>query len=143
MGIAMDWDQQRLGRHLKLRDLSVLLTVAQCGSMGRAAAQLAVSQPAISKTIADMEHTLGVRLLDRTPHGVEPTIYGRALLDRSLSAFDELRQGVKHIEFLANPMAGELRIGSSVAIGTGFGAALIDQLSRRHPGIVFHVMAAE
>jgi DNA-binding transcriptional LysR family regulator len=57
---------KRLGRHLKLRELSVLLTVARCGSMGKAAAELALSQPAISKAIADIEFTLGVRLLDRS-----------------------------------------------------------------------------
>jgi DNA-binding transcriptional LysR family regulator len=139
----MDWNEQRLGRDLKLRDLSVLLTVARCGSMGKAAAELAVSQPAISKAIAEMEFTLGVRLLDRGPQGVEPTIYARALLDRGLIAFDELRQAVKHIEYLADPTAGELRIGCAVAIGTGFAAVLVEELSRRHPGIVFDLLAAE
>jgi DNA-binding transcriptional LysR family regulator len=139
----MNWNEQRLGRHLKLRDLSVLLTVARCGSMGKAAAELAVSQPAISKAIAEMEFTLGVRLLDRGPQGVEPTIYARALLDRGLIAFDELRQAVKHIEYLADPTAGELRIGCAVPIGTGFAAVLVEELSRRHPGIVFHLLAAE
>ena len=139
----MDWDEQRLGRHLKLRDLNVLFTVARCGSMGKAAAQLSVSQPAISKAIADMEYTLGVRLLDRSPQGVEPTIYGRALLDRGHVAFDELRQAVKHIEFLANPTAGEVRVGSSVAIATGFIAAVVDRLSRQYPHVVFHLLAGE
>jgi hypothetical protein len=66
---GMEWDDKRLGRHLKLRDLNVLLTVARCGSMGKAAAELALSQPAVSKVIADMEFTLGVRLLDRGPQG--------------------------------------------------------------------------
>jgi DNA-binding transcriptional LysR family regulator len=141
MRAAVDWDDKRLGRHLKLRDLNVLLTVARCGSMGKAAAELALSQPAISKTIADMEFTLGVRLLDRSRQGVEPTIYARALLDRGLIAFDELKQAVKHIEYLADPTAGELRIGGPVYIGMGFGAALLEDLSRRHPGIVFHLLA--
>ena len=71
---GMEWDDKRLGRHLKLRDLNVLLTVARCGSMGKAAAELALSQPAVSKVIADMEFTLGVRLLDRGPQGVEPRL---------------------------------------------------------------------
>jgi DNA-binding transcriptional LysR family regulator len=133
----VEWDDKRLGRHLKLRDLNVLLTVARCGSMGKAAAELALSQPAISKTIADMEFTLGVRLLDRSRQGVEPTIYARALLDRGLIAFDELKQAVKHIEYLADPTAGD----SPVYIGMGFGAALLEDLSRRHPGIVFHLLA--
>jgi DNA-binding transcriptional LysR family regulator len=139
----MDWDEHRLSRRLKLRDLNVLLTVARCGSMGKAAEQLAVSQPAISKAVADMEHSLGVRLLDRNAHGVEPTIYARALLDRGLVAFDELKQAVKHIEFLANPTTGELRIGTNIIIATAFVAAVIDRLSRRYPHIVFHVVAGE
>src|SRR6266849_10002325 len=143
MSSVMDWDEQRLGRHLKLRDLNVLLTVARCGSMGKAAVQLSVSQPAISKVIAEMEHTLGVRLLDRGPRGVEPTIYARALLDRGLVAFDELKQAMKHIEFLADPTVGELRIGANPVLAAGLVAAVIDQLSRQYPRIVFHLLEAD
>src|SRR5712692_12022510 len=106
----MQW-KDRIGYRLRLRDLHILLTVAQCGSMGKAATHLAVSQPGVSKVIADMEYMLGVRLLDRNSQGVEPTMYGRALLTSGLAVFDDLRQGVKNIEFLANPTAGELRIG--------------------------------
>ena len=103
----MAWSEQRISRQLKLRDLHVLMTVARCGSMGKAADQLSVSQPAISKAVADMETALGVRLLDRNPRGVVPTIYARALLDRGLVAFDELKQGIEHVNFLANPTTGE------------------------------------
>jgi len=137
------WDERRLGRYLKLRDLNMLLTVTRCGSMGKAAAQLAVSQPAISKAIADMEYSLGVRLLDRGPHGVEPTVYGRTLLDHGLNAFDELKQAVQHIEFLADPTAGEVRVGASVIIGSSFVTTVVDRLSRRHPGITVHLLSAE
>src|SRR5882672_11285184 len=143
MDIAMDWDEERLGRHLKLRDLHVLLTVARCGSMGKASSELSVSQPAISKTISDMEYALGVRLLDRNPRGVEPTIYARALLDHGHVAFDELKQAVANIKFLANPTTGELRVGSTIAIATGFLPAVVDRLSRQYPQIVFHLSAGE
>jgi DNA-binding transcriptional LysR family regulator len=139
----MGWDEHRLSRRLKLRDLHVLMTVARCGSMGKAAAQLLVSQPAISKVIADMEAALGVRLFDRNPHGVEPTIYARALLDRGVVAFDELKQGVEHVHFLANPTTGELRIGSTIAIATGFIPAVVDRLSRKYPRMVFYLSAGE
>ncbi len=139
----MDWDERRVSHRMKLRDIHVLLTVARCGSMGKAAAQLSVSQPAISKAIADMELALGVRLLDRNPRGVEPTIYGRALLDRGVVAFDELKQAARHIEFLANPTTGELRIGSTVAIATSFLPAVIERLTRRYPRLVFHLAAGE
>jgi DNA-binding transcriptional LysR family regulator len=143
MGMAMDWDDLRLSRRLTLRDLNVLMTVAKCGSMGKAALQLSVSQPAISKAIADLEHSLGVRLLDRTTHGVEPTIYARALMERGAIAFDELKQAIKHVEFLAHPTSGELQVGSTIAIATGFISAVLDRLSRRYPDIVFHVLSGE
>jgi DNA-binding transcriptional LysR family regulator len=54
----MLWDD-RVGRRLRLKDLHTLQTVAVVGSMAKAAELLALSQPAISKAIADMEHTLG------------------------------------------------------------------------------------
>ena len=139
----MDWDAGHLGRHLKLRDLHVLMTVARCGSMGKAAAQLSLSQPAISKAVADMELTLGVRLLDRSPLGVKPTIYASALLDHGMIAFDELQQAIRKIEHLADPTVGNLRIGCSVILAEGFVAAVINRLSRRYPRITFHLSAEE
>ena len=69
-----------------------------------------ISQPAVSKVIADLEHALGVRLFDRSSQGVEPTVFGAALLKRGTAAFDELKQGIRDIEFLADPGAGEVRI---------------------------------
>src|SRR3981189_2446045 len=115
----MKWDAPRIGRYLKLRDLNVLLTVARYGSMGKAAAQLSVSQPAISKAIADMAQALATRRLDRTPRGVEPTIYARALLDRSTVAFDELRQAVRQIEHLADPTGGAGRLWWPAILASG------------------------
>ncbi len=138
----MHW-ADRIGRRLKLRDLHILLCVVECGSMAKAASQLSVSNPVVSKAISDLEHTLGVRLLDRNPKGVEPTIYARALLDRGLVAFDELRQAVKQIEFLADPTVGEVRIAAPIGIAAGFASVVIDRLFRRHPGIVFHLIARE
>ena len=104
----MQWSD-RVGRRLKLRDLHILLTVARSGSMGKAATELAISQPSISKAIADAEHAVGLRLLDRRPQGIEPTIYGHALLKCGTAVFDELRQGVKELEFLTDPASGELQ----------------------------------
>src|SRR5688572_21626551 len=99
-------------RRLRLRDLDILMTVIQAGSMGKATGRLNMSQPAISKAIADLERALGVRLVDRSRQGVEPTAYGSALIARGVSVFDELRQGVEDIEFLSDPTAGEIRVGS-------------------------------
>jgi DNA-binding transcriptional LysR family regulator len=133
----------RIGRRLKLQDLHVLMEVVQAGSMGKAARHLNTAQPNISKSIADLEHALGVRLLDRHRQGVEPTAYGRALLDGGAVVFDELRQAVKNIEFLADPAAGEVRIGSGHNLTASFVSAVVDRLARRYPRIVFHLVTAD
>ncbi len=125
---------------MKLQDLHVLMTVVQAGSMGKAAQRLNTTQPNISRSIAELEHTLGVRLLDRHRQGIEPTEYGRALLDCGVAAFDDLRQGVKNIAFLADPAAGELRIGTTTFLAASFVSALVDRLSRRYPRMVFHLV---
>lgn len=137
----MKWND-RIGRRLKLHDLHVLMTVAEMGSMGRAAERLAVSQPSVSKAIADMEHTIGVRLLDRTSKGVEATAYGRALLRRGMGAFDELRQGIQEIESLADPSVGEVRVGCPDVFASGLISAIIDRFSRQYPRVVVNVTAA-
>src|SRR5436190_9187594 len=120
---GMDLDDRAL-RRLKLSDLRLFHAVVQRGGMAKAAAQLNISQPAVSKAIAALEYTLGVRLLERHPQGVEPTVYGRALLKGGMAAFDELEQSVKQIRFLADPTAGELRIGCE-PLASGFMGAVI------------------
>jgi DNA-binding transcriptional LysR family regulator len=137
----MEW-ADRIGRRLKLRDLHLLMTVVQRGSMAKAATELAVSQPAVSKAIADMEHTLGLRLLDRGRNGIEPTAYGRALVKRGLTIFDELKQGIEELEFLADASVGSLRIGSTESIAAGMLPAIIERFWREHPGVRLDVAQA-
>ena len=128
-------------QRLKLRELRILLVVAQAGSMAKAAKQLAISQPAVSRAIADMEQTLGVPLFDRSSQGIAPTQYGRALLKRGVTVFDELKQGVRDIAYLSNPGIGELHIGSSTSLSEGIVLAVVNRLSRIYPRIVFHVVS--
>src|SRR6478735_12287605 len=130
----------RIGRPIKLQDLHVLMAVVQAGSMNKAAALLNTGQSAISRSIAELEHTMGVRLLDRNPQGVEPTSYGRALLDGGVAVFDDLRQAVKNIEFLADPAAGEVRVGCTPILAASFVSAVVDRLSRSYPRMVFHLV---
>jgi len=135
----MQWSD-RIGRRLKLHDLHVLMMVVQAGSMRKAAERLNSTQPAISRSIADLERTLGVRLLDRSRQGVEPTEYGRVLLDCGLAVFDDLRRGVKNIEFLTDPTVGEIRVGGSEAMIAGLLPTVFGRLRRNYPGISIHVM---
>jgi DNA-binding transcriptional LysR family regulator len=138
----MDLDDRVL-RRLKLSDLRLFHAVVRWGGMAKAAAHLNISQPAVSKAIAALEHTLRVRLLERNPQGVEPTIYGRALLKGGIAVFDELKQSVKQIEFLSDPTVGELRIGCTEPLAAGFVPAVIERLSRSYPRVGFRVMTAD
>jgi DNA-binding transcriptional LysR family regulator len=133
----MPWSD-RIGRRVKLRDLHILLAVAETRSMVKAAERLAISQPVVSKTIADLEHALGVRLLDRTSQGVEPTAYGRSFIHCGTAVFDEMRRGVQDIEFLADPKAGEIRIGASSPY-IDFVTAAVARLAARCPRIEWYV----
>jgi DNA-binding transcriptional LysR family regulator len=133
---------RRLGNRLTLRDLQILIKVVQVGSMAKAASQLAISQPTVSQAIADLEHAVGARLLDRGPHGVVPTIYGDIFLKRGLEAFDALRQGIRDVERLAAPDTGDIWIGSSDTWLIGFIPAVIQRLGRSHPNIAIHVLDA-
>src|SRR5215813_4459927 len=133
----IDWESQ-IGRRLKLRDLHVFSTVVQRGSMARAARELGVSHPAVSEVIADLEQALGVRLVDRSAQGIEPTIYGGALLKRSVAVFDELKQSIRDIEFLSDATKGEVRIGSMEAPWFTLLPDVIRRFSQQYPCIQVH-----
>jgi DNA-binding transcriptional LysR family regulator len=133
----------RIGRRLKLHDLHILMAVVKAGSMSKAAALLNTGQPAISRSIRELERTLGVCLLERGPRGVEPTAYGRAALHGGATVFDGLRQTIKNIEFLVDPKVGEVRIGCDLSQAASFVPVVVDRLSRRFPRMLFHVVTPE
>src|SRR5262245_58154351 len=136
--VIMEWES-RLGRRLRVRDLYILSTVVKAGGMAKAARQLAMTQPSVSAAIANLEHMLGVRLLDRSPRGIEPTIYAEAMLRRSVAVFDELKQSVKDVEFLADPTSGELRIGCPESIRATVLPQFVERFTDKYPQVVVHV----
>src|SRR3954467_6129659 len=115
MARLVQWEQQ-IGRRVRLRVLFVVVTVVDYGSMAKAGAKLGVSTPTVSEVIAGLEHGLGVRLLDRSPQGVQPTMYGDALLKRTVIVFDEFKQSIKDMEYLADPTTGEIKVACPLAI---------------------------
>jgi DNA-binding transcriptional LysR family regulator len=118
----------------------VFLSVVRWGSMARAAEYLAISQPVVSKMIAELEGTVGVRLLDRGRHGAEPTLYGRALLRRGIAIFNDLRSSLSELESLADPSVGELRIGGTEPMMAGLLSAIMDRLTRQYPGLAISII---
>jgi DNA-binding transcriptional LysR family regulator len=70
-------------------------------------------------------------------------LYGDALLRWGFAVFDDLRQAVKELEFLTDPTTGEVRIGSTEPMAAGFVGAVVEQLSRKHPRVIVHVVPAD
>jgi DNA-binding transcriptional LysR family regulator len=138
----MDW-ADRIGRRIKLRDFHILLAVAECGSMAKASAQLSVSHPVVSKTIVELERTLGVRLFDRSSQGVEITPHGAALLNCGVTVFNEMRHGLRLLEALSDPTSGELRIGCTEITMAGLLPAIVERFSKQYPRIRLHVVLAQ
>src|SRR3974390_936375 len=131
--------EHRIGRRLRIRDLQVFLSVVELGSMAKAASHLGITQPGVSEIIAGLEDTFSARLFDRSPRGIEMTLYGRALHSRVLAVLDELKQGAKDIAFLGDSTTGELHIGSPESIASAFLPAVLEKFVGAHPGISVHV----
>src|SRR5215468_7468907 len=134
---TVDWES-RIGRRLRLHDLHVFFAVVHAGSMAKAATHLRVTQPAVSKAIGNLEAVLGVRLFDRSTQGVEPTVYGTALMKCGTAVFDELRQGIKTIESLADPTSGDVRIGCLMSIAATALPPVIERFAQQYPHVVVH-----
>src|SRR5262249_1879733 len=141
MGKIVDWDRH-IGRRLRLRDLHVFFAVVQTGSLAKAAAQLNVSQPAVSQLMTDLERALDVKLFDRSSRGVTLTRYGNILLARGRAAFDELKQGVREIEFLTEPCSGEGKFGCPEGLAPIL-PPIIEGFSRRYPKIILDIYEEE
>jgi DNA-binding transcriptional LysR family regulator len=138
----MTWDQaweRKIGRRLRLRDLHVVFTVAECGSMAKAAEALHVTQSAVSQIIAEIEQELGVRLFDRSRRGVAATMYGDALIRHGKAAFDELRHGLQEIDYLRNEGTGEIRIGCPETLAASVLPRAIEAFSSQWPGVLIEV----
>lgn len=125
-------------RRIKLRDLQVFQAAAETGSMAKAAAHMAITQPAVSYAISELEQTIGVPLLERSSQGVTPTVYGRALLQRSAIVFNELRQGISEIASLADPEVGELRVGTTPPM-SAVASAVFNHLVPLYPRMRFEL----
>ena len=130
----------QIGRRVTLRDLQVLLAVAKFGSMAKAASHLSITQPAVSQSVANLEHAFGARLIDRGPHGAVLTSYGEAIQRRGVEVFDVLKQGSRDIEYLSDVRAGDVWIGANEVLLGGFVPAVVQRLTEQHSNIAVHAM---
>ena len=139
MSVPKILTDRQMGGRLRLRDLFVFSAVAQHGSMAKAAADLGVAQPTVSEVISNLENAYGVSLFDRSTRGVQLTVYGEALLRRSVAVFDELNQSAKDIRFLADPTVGEVRIAALEGLSAAILPEMIQHFAHSYPKVVVYV----
>jgi DNA-binding transcriptional LysR family regulator len=130
---------------MEIDTLQALVAVAERGSFSRAAEQLFVTQPAISKRIAALEHELDTALFDRVGHRIILTEAGRALLPRArdiLAAVDDSRRLVAN---LAGRVSGTLSFGTSHHIGLHRLPPYLREFSQHYPDVELdiHFMDSE
>jgi DNA-binding transcriptional LysR family regulator len=97
---------------VKLRQLHYFLAVVDLGSLRRAAKELGISEPALSKSVQQLEALLGVPLLDRAPRGMKPTVYGESLIAHARIVRSELEQAVVDLGEMRGLSHGLLRVGT-------------------------------
>jgi len=126
---------------MELRDLDYLRVVASRGHLGRAADQLRLTQPALTKCIARLERDLKVRLLDRTPKGVRLTACGEHLLghaDRLHAADIDIRRELIELD---TGEAGHLRLGTGIVASQMLLPEACIALLRDSPGITLEIVS--
>jgi len=130
----MDADRLLDGR-LKLRHLVLVATIAEQGSVVRAAERLRVTQPVITRGLRELESILGVELFHRGPRGVTPTIYGTAFLPHAQAVLTQVRQAGQHITELREGRAGTVTVGTHLAGSNVLLPRAIARLKRARPGL--------
>jgi LysR family hydrogen peroxide-inducible transcriptional activator len=116
-----------------LRQLEYVAAVADTGGFGRAAVACAVSQPALSKQVREVEDGLGVILFERGPRGATPTLQGRALVERARRVLADARELTDAAAALRDPLAGAVRLGAIPTLAPFVLPGLVDAVRRDLP----------
>ena len=120
---------------MKLHQLRALAEVARAGSIQRAALNLNVSQPALSKSVRELERQLGVFLLDRGIKGATLTAYGAILSKRYDTIEKEMDKAREEVEWLRGASSGRLLIGMSPPVAGTNIASVMAAFRERQPGV--------
>ncbi|MFC6883147.1 MULTISPECIES: LysR substrate-binding domain-containing protein [Actinomadura] len=131
-----------LNGRLKLRHLVLVVAIADHGSVLRAAEHLHLAQPAVTRSLREVEHILGVELFTRGPRGVTPTLFGDAFVEHARAVLAELRRAGERITGLADGDVGTVTIGTLLAGSNVLLPRAIATLKRSRPGITVVVQEA-
>ncbi|MGV5566952.1 pca operon transcription factor PcaQ, partial [Burkholderia pseudomallei] len=124
---------------VKFRHLQCFLAVAQFGSVQKAAHSLSITQPAVSKTIAELESILGVRLFERGRQGARPTREGQLFMPHASACVLALRQGVGLLAREGGGAAATLEIGMLPTVAASLAPAVLKTLAAEWPRAVVRI----
>jgi DNA-binding transcriptional LysR family regulator len=124
---------------LESRRLRHFLAVFELGSIGQASEKLLLTQPALSKSLRQLEDELGVRLFDRTPLGVVPTVFGNALALHAKSIEAQIRTAEAQIASLKGKAKGHVRVGIGPSVARNIMPAVTLSVQALHPDIALSV----
>ncbi|MEV3926521.1 LysR substrate-binding domain-containing protein [Actinomadura coerulea] len=131
-----------LNGRLKLRHLVLVVAVADHGSVLRAAEHLRLAQPAVTRSLREVEGLLGVELFTRGPRGMTPTMFGDAFVEHARAVLAELRRAGERISGLADGEVGTVTIGTLLAGSSVLLPRAIAALKRDRPGVTVIVQEA-
>lgn len=120
---------------MDLRQLQYFLAAVESRSFGKAAEKLHVTQPALSKAVRRLELSLGVKLLDRLPRGVSPTIYGEALAAHADLIKGEMQRARDAIFALKDGNTGRVVVGAGSSMRLELVPEACVRLQSRHPDV--------
>lgn len=122
-------------KEITLRQLRYFVAAAETGQFSMAASREHVSQSAITNAVLMLEQTLGVRLFERRPHGVELTAEGHSFCQHSRHVLDSLQDAVREPGFLSHTLGGAIHIAASYTVLGYFLPALMARFRRNYPDI--------
>ena len=122
-----------------LRQLRYFLAVAEEQHFGQAAARCAVTQPALSMQIRELEQTVGAVLVERTRHGAKLTDAGARLAQRATKVLHEIRDLVDDVRGSAGVLRGKIRVGVIPSIAPYLLPPLLPKLREAYPELDLHV----
>jgi DNA-binding transcriptional LysR family regulator len=127
---------------INLHHLRIFAAVAEHRGFSRAAVALRLSQPAVSKTVQELESQVGLALFDRAGRSTMLTEAGEVLFTRARELFGVERVAEEELGALRGLERGTLRVGASTTIATYFLPALLARFHRQHPGVKLRVLSA-
>ncbi|BAN26639.1 LysR family transcriptional regulator [Caballeronia insecticola] len=126
-------------KRLRLRHLQLMLALSETESLRRAADELAMTQPAATKALKELEDTVGVSLFVRHARGMEPTVYGEAVMRYARVMFEDLDELREELAAIEAGDIGKVRIGAVMAPAPDLLTRVIVQLKAAHPRLQISV----